>query len=102
MNLIKMWTNARVYISSMVKLLISPLVTLAILSFMKFILKLSIDDCISSAMLIATAVSTAASAPSMAQKYGADSEQAATITLANTLLCIVTLPVLYMLFAIIF
>ena len=102
MNLIKMWTNARVYISSMVKLLVSPLITLAILSFIKFVLKLSIGNCISFAMLIATAVSTAASAPSMAQKYGADSEQAATITLANTLLCIVTLPILYMLFAYIF
>ena len=102
MNLIKMWTNARVYISSMVKLVISPLITFAILAFMKFVLKMGIGEGISSAMLVATAVSTAASAPSMAQKYNAGSEQAATITLANTLLCIVTLPLLYMLFAFVF
>ena len=102
MNLLKMWTNAYVYISSLIKLVISPLITLAILSFIKYLLKIRIGDCLSYAMLIATAVSTAASAPSMAQKYGADSKQAANITLANTLLCIVTLPALYMLFTFVF
>jgi hypothetical protein len=38
----------------------------------------------------------------MAKKYDADSEYTATLTLANTLLCIVILPLMYMLLDVIF
>ena len=53
-------------------------------------------------MLVATAVSTATSAPAMAKKYGADSEHAACLTLGNTLLCVLTLPLAYTLCVCIF
>jgi predicted permease len=54
------------------------------------------------ALLISTAVSTAASAPSMAEDYGRDPHYAAALTLGNTLLCLVSLPFVYLLFNLIF
>ena len=97
-----MWINAGVYLVSLIKLVLSPMIAIAILAMLKYVFCLDIGEEISLAMLIATAVSTAASAPSMAKKYGADSEYAATLTLGNTLLCVITSPFLYMLCVIIF
>jgi predicted permease len=102
LNVLKMWVNAGVYLTSFIKLILSPLVTVGFLALVKCVFRLEIGISISSAMLVATAVSTAASAPSMAKKYDADSEYTATLTLANTLLCIVTLPLLYTLLEVIF
>ena len=102
MNLLKMWANAGVYITSFVKLIVSPTIAITVLALMKYAFMIDISSSVACAMLVATAVSTAASAPSMAKKYGADSEYAATLTLANTLICVITLPLLYMLFGLIF
>lgn len=102
LNLFKMWANAGVYLTSLIKLILSPLVTVVFLALLKFVFRLEIGFSVASAMLVATAVSTAASAPSMAKKYDADSEYTATLTLANTLLCIVVLPLMYMLLDVIF
>lgn len=102
LNLLKMWMNARVYLASFIKLLLSPLAAIGILAIIKYVFGIEMDFSIVSAMLVATAVSTAASAPSMAKKYDADSEYTATLTLANSLLCVVTLPLMYMLLDIIF
>ncbi|MBQ7337375.1 MAG: AEC family transporter [Clostridia bacterium] len=97
LDLLKMWINGCVYLTAFIKLIISPLVAISILVLIKYVFGMEIDFSIVSSMLVATAVSTAASAPSMAKKYDADAEYTATLTLANTLLCIVTLPLAYML-----
>ena len=102
LNMLKMWANAGVYLTSFIKLILSPLITIGSFALLKYVFRLEIGNSIASAMLVATAVSTAASAPSMAKKYDADSEYTATLTLANTLLCIVTLPLLYTLLEVIF
>lgn len=47
------------------------------------------------ALFLASAVSTAATAPALAEKYGADAESASILTLATTLGCVVTLPCLF-------
>ena len=101
LNLLKMWANAGVYLTSFIKLILSPLLTIGFLALLKLVFRVELGDSVASAMLVATAVSTAASAPSMAKKYDADSEYTATLTLANTLLCIVTLPLIYTLLEVI-
>lgn len=102
LNMLKMWANAGVYLTSLIKLILSPLITVGFLALLKYVFRLEIGISIASAMLVATAVSTAASAPSMAKKYDADAEYTAILTLANTLLCIVTLPLMYMLLDVLF
>lgn len=99
---IKMWKSTGVLWVSLLKLIVAPLPGFAIISLLKFVFRVEMCEGIAFAMLIACAVSTAASAPAMAKKYGADSEYAATLTLANTVLCVITLPLLYMLFDLVF
>lgn len=95
----KMWTNINGYTVSLIKLIISPLITCLLFAFLKFVLRLNIDEALIFAMMTATAVSTAASAPAMAKKYECDAEYAASLTLINTLLCVLTLPLMYTLFS---
>lgn len=85
----------------LVKLVLSPLVVLCGLMILKAS-GFEITPDFAYAMLISSAVSTAASAPSMAKKYGADSECAATLTLSGTLLCVVTLPIMYLIYNFLF
>lgn len=80
-----------------VKLILSPLVVLCGLLILKAS-GVEIETDFAYAMLVSSAVSTAASAPSMAKKYGADSECAATLTLSGTLVCVVTLPIMYLIY----
>ena len=58
---------------------------------------LSVSQSLRTAVFLATAVSTALSAPSMAAKYGQDAKYAATVTMGTTFLCVITMPLLYML-----
>ena len=94
----EMWKNAGVYLTSLIKLCISPLLALGVLLLCRACMGMELGEDLLFAMLIATAVSTAASAPAMAKKYGADAEYAATLTLTDTLLCVAVLPLLYLLF----
>lgn len=102
LNLLKMWASVGAYIASFIKLILSPLIMVGALVLIKCVIKVDTDYSIVLAMLVATSVSTAASAPSMAKKYDSDAEYTATLTLTNTLLCIVTLPLMYMLLEVIF
>ncbi len=102
LNIFKMFTKLKVYLNALIKLVISPLITLSLLLLLKFIIKLDIDSSIAFAGLVATAVGSVASAPSLSQKYGADSESTAMLTLGNTLLCVITIPLMYMLYCNIF
>ncbi|MBE6583827.1 MAG: hypothetical protein E7649_02420 [Ruminococcaceae bacterium] len=102
LHLIKMWKSAGIYVMSLIKLVAAPLITFGLLCLFKFVCGINISWDLSMAMLVATAVSTAASAPSMAKKYGADAEYAATLTLSGTLLCVITLPLMYLLFDLVF
>jgi len=102
LHFIKMWKSAGIYVTSFIKLIVAPLITLGALCLLKFVFGVGISWELAMAMLVATAVSTAASAPSMAKKYGADSEYAATLTLSGTLLCVITLPLMYLLFDLVF
>ena len=90
------------YLSSALKLVAAPLVTLIVLFSVRLIWKDAVSSDVVIALFLATAVPTAASAPAMAKQYGLDGEHAAILTLGNSLLSIVTLPLLYLLFDCIF
>lgn len=102
LHLLKMWKSWGIYFSSLLKLVVSPLIVLGVLSLCKFVIGIGICREMAMAMLVASAVSAAASGPSMAKKYGADAEYAATLTLSGTLLCVITLPLMYLLFDLVF
>lgn len=83
-----------VAVVSVLKLLVSPLLALAAMLLLKVLhVRLSADA--ANALLIAFSMGTAASAPAMAEQYGLDGTTGAVLTLATTLLCVVTFPGLY-------
>lgn len=96
------WKESGLWLSALMKLVVSPVITMGILLFLCRVCRLPLGDEALLALLISTAVSTAASAPSMAEDYGRDPHYAAALTLGNTLLCLVSLPFIYLLFNLIF
>ena len=90
------------YPTAAVKLIFSPLVALAVLLLVDLIPSVNINGELASAMLLSAGISTAASAPALAQKNGADVPHTAVFTLGSTLLCMITLPLLWLLFEFLF
>ena len=84
------------YAVSALKLVMMPTVTVAILFCLK-LCGVTVSAPLAVAMFMATAVSTAASAPAMSKKFKRDGEFAAILTLGTTVICTLTLPLLYML-----
>lgn len=96
------WREAGLWLTALLKLVISPLVTILVLLFLDRVCHLPVGADAMVALLLSTAVSTAASAPSMAEDHGCDPHYAAALTVGNTLLCLVSLPFIYLLFHFIF
>lgn len=88
--------------TSLIKLILTPLLSLGALALLGLLPGMTVGEPLAIAMLLATGVSTAASAPAMAASNGADRPRAAILTLGTTLLCAVTLPLLRLLFEWIF
>lgn len=98
----KILCNSRVYSVAFFKLLVMPLLAMGVLVLVDLIPDVNVSGELAVAMLLATGVSTAASAPAMARKYGQDDGYAAALTLGNTMLCLITLPLIYLLFEAVF
>lgn len=96
------WREWRLWVAALLKLVFSPLLTVCILLFLCRVCHLPLGEDALLALFLATAVSTAASAPSMAEDYGRDAHFAAAVTLGSTLLCLISLPFVYLLFNLIF
>lgn len=96
------WRELGLWLTALLKLVISPLVTILVLLLLHRVCHLPIGADAMVALLLSTAVSTAASAPSMAEDHGCDPHYAAALTVGNTLLCLVSLPFIYLLFHFIF
>jgi predicted permease len=88
------------YLTALFKLVIAPLSTVLMLLVLQ-LCGFPLSTPLMAGIFIATAVSSAASASAMAKKYGVDGEYAAILTLGTTILCAVSLPLLYMLSAVI-
>lgn len=86
----KIFITGSVYLVSFVKLVAAPAFTVAMLGVFGF----RADSKFIISMFLASAVSTAASAPSLAKSRGVDSEFTAILTLGTTILSIITLPLL--------
>jgi predicted permease len=96
------WREGGLWLAAAVKLILSPLLTVGILFVLTRLCGLPMGVDAMLALLLSTAVSTAASAPSMAEDYGRDPHYAAALTLGSTLLCLITLPLNYWLFSLLF
>lgn len=75
------------------KLVVMPLVTIALLFFLRMAAG-PMDHSFMMAMLLATGVSTAGSAPALAQRYGLDAEHTAALTIGTTVISVLTVPVM--------
>jgi predicted permease len=93
-------TTPTLYLTALFKLVIAPLSTVLMLLVLQ-LCGFPLSTPLMAGIFIATAVSSAASASAMAKKYGVDGEYAAILTLGTTILCAVSLPLLYMLSAVI-
>lgn len=98
----KMISTLTLYGVSALKLIVSPIITLLILLLIRCTGFMDISEHLAMALMLASGVSTAASAPAMASAYGRDSSKAAIFTLGTTLIGIVILPFLGMLYQWIF
>ena len=87
--------NWRVYVASVLKLVVSPLLSLGVLLLVDLVFPL--DRFVIIALYIIAAMPTASSALNFAEMYGGDCETAAASTLMSTILCIATIPVLMLL-----
>ena len=87
--------DPRVYAVAFVKLILSPLLGLGILLLCRLFLPIGRFAVI--ALFIIGAMPTASSALNFAEMFGGDRETAAAATLMNTILCILTIPVLMLL-----
>ena len=96
------WRERGLWLAAAVKLIVAPLLTMGILLLLVRVCGLPIGEDALLALLLSTAVSTAASAPSMAEDHGRDPHYAAALTLGSTLLCLATLPFVYLLFHLLF
>jgi predicted permease len=71
-------------------------VTIALLFFLRMAAG-PMDHSFMMAMLLATGVSTAGSAPALAQRYGLDAEHTAALTIGTTVISVLTVPVMSLL-----
>ena len=76
----------------MIKLVVSPIITLCILLVVRSVGIMNISEHLAMALMLASGVSTAASAPAMASKYECNASESAIFTLGTTLLEILILP----------
>lgn len=97
MKLREMVTTRELYSTSLVKLVLCPLLALAALFLIELLPGVTLDSSLVVAMLIASGVSSAASAPALVETYGEKPQLAAILTLGTTLLCVATLPLLSLL-----
>lgn len=90
-----------VYFASLVKLVISPILTIIILLISEFI-GLTISPELAASMFLSTGVAIAATVPSMTRRYGTYPELSAQLTMSSTLFCILTLPIMSLILGIFF
>ena len=95
-----LFANRYMYAACFVKLVLSPLVAMGVMLLLKTFLP--VTDTLTDAMFLATAVSTALSAPTMAAKCGGDAEYAAVLTIGTTLLCAISMPLMYRMYTLFF
>lgn len=90
--------NPTSLIVCLLKLILAPFLAMGMLWLLRQFLDISRN--LEIAFFIVSAISTAATAPAMVERYGGDIDSAAGVTLATTILSAFTFPLLYLLFEI--
>ena len=90
---IKLFTSKKVYFLSFVRLIFSPVLVVAVLFLIRTFSNIS--DEIIIATYISFAMPSAAVAPTLADKFNMDSENAVLYSLGTSLFSVMTIPVLY-------
>ena len=90
--MVQLFTDFRVYVSSVVKTLVFPLVVYLIL------LPFEMDEMLRVSLVLLSGMPAATINLNLAELYGADRKTAANSILMSTVLSIITIPVLMLLF----
>ena len=98
----KMFLTPSLYAVAVVKLFVYPLAGFGIILLFDCIPGFDVTPEMSSAIFLATGVSTAALAPALARDCGKDSSLASIITVGTTILSVITLPIMSLIFEMIF
>ena len=88
----ELFTDWRVYVSTAIKILIFPLAVYLVL------LPFDMNEMMRTALVILSGMPSASINLNLAELYGAGQKTAANNILLSTLLCIITIPVLMLLF----
>lgn len=91
----RLFTSAPAYGVALVKLVVSPLAALGVMLLARLLIP--IETTVIVALFIIFAMPSASSALNFAEMYGGDCDTAAKATLTNTLLCVLTIPILSLL-----
>ena len=91
-----MLRNKEMYMVILMKLAVMPLLCIGILFVLK-VCRFPLDNSLIMAMLIATAVSTAGSAPALSQRFSLNAEHAAACTIGTTVCSVASIPLMYLL-----
>lgn len=91
----RLFTSAPVYGVALVKLVVSPLAALGVMLLVRLLIP--VETTVIVALFIIFAMPSASSALNFAEMYGGDCDTAAKATLTNTLLCVLTIPILSLL-----
>ncbi|MBQ7920980.1 MAG: AEC family transporter [Clostridia bacterium] len=97
LSVMKLLKDTGVYMVSLLRLIISPILTIFVLVITQKVLRVPVDYELVMAMFIAMGVSNAGTAPAMAKRYGLNGEHAAAVTIGTTILSVATIPVVYLL-----
>lgn len=88
----ELFSTASMYVSALLRLFASPLASLALLLAARHIFGIEVSTELACAIMISSAVPTAATASALAAKHGADARLAAILTLGSTILSVVSMP----------
>ncbi len=99
MRLVRLVNDVKVYVVAFIKLILSPLLSLGVMLLVGLVFP--IERFVIIALYVIAAMPSASSALNFAEMFGGDREMAAASTLMNTLLCILTIPVLMLLIEVI-
>lgn len=102
LSFIKLLKDAGVYLVSLLRLIVSPLLTICVLVIVQKVICVPVSYELVMAMFIAMGVSNAGTAPALAKRYGLDGEHAAAVTIGATILSVATIPAVYLLAELVF
>lgn len=98
MDLKKLASYKRLWLMVVIRLIAYPVLNIVLLKYSGLAAMVPAGDTILMITLLATITPSASTITQMAQVYGKDADYASAINVATTLLCIVTMPLMVMIY----